>query len=169
MAYSYGFYKEDVAKYLKDNFSDMSKVLDVGAGCGTYYNYLHDYFKHIDAVEVFKPNIDNYNLEMYYDNVYNVDILDFKYNKYDYDIIIFGDVLEHLSVEDAQNVLNYALDRCEEVIVAVPYELAQGVVEDNVYEIHKQPDLTPENVLERYPNLQLLYGNELYGYYIKKK
>ena len=150
MAYSYGFYKEEVAQYLKDNFSDMSKVLDVGAGCGTYYNYLHDYFKHMDAVEVFKPNIDNYELEKYYDNVFNVNILDFKYDYYAYDIIIFGDVLEHLTVEDAQNVLNYAL-------------------EDNVYEVHKQPDLTPENVLERYPNLQLLYGNELYGYYIKKR
>jgi hypothetical protein len=32
-----------------------------------------------------------------------------------------------------------------------------------------QPDLTPENMLERYPDLELLYGNNFYGYYTNKK
>ena len=53
------------------------------------------------------------------------------------------------------------------MIVAIPYEMEQGIAEDNVYEIHKQPDLTPENVLERYPMLKLLYKNSKYGYYVK--
>ena len=119
----------------------------------------------IDAVEVFEPNIIKYKLEMKYNNVYNTDIKDFKYDFYD--IIIFGDVLEHLDVKDAQNVLKYAYSRCREMIVALPYNFEQDIVEDNVYEIHKQPDLTPENVLERYPMLKLLIGNDKYGYYVK--
>ena len=119
------------------------------------------------AVEVFKPNIDNYKLEEKYRHVYNVDIKDFKYDYYD--VIIFGDVIEHLSVEDAQKVLEYALPRCKQVIVALPYQYKQGEEYGNIYEIHKQDDLTCDIIKERYPYLKLLFGNEEYGYYIKKE
>lgn len=165
MAYSYEFYKKEIKEYLINKFDKTARILDVGAGEGTYYNLLHDHFNYIDAVEVFKPNIMNYNLKQKYHRVYNLDIKDFKYEKYD--IIIFGDIIEHLTIEEAQEVLKYANSHCKEMIVAVPYELEQGVEEDNIYEIHKQPDLTPKNVLERYPMLKLLYKNDLYGYYVK--
>lgn len=167
MAYSYKFYKEEIKEYLVSKFKGNAKVLDVGAGEGTYWNLLHEYYKTIDAVEVFKPNIENYKLKEKYHKVYNIDIKDFKYSNYD--IIIFGDIIEHLEVKEAQEVLNYAYTHCKEMIVAVPYELEQGIAEDNIYEIHKQPDLTPKNILERYPMLKLLKKNELYGYYVKKE
>ena len=166
MATSYEYFKKDIKEYLVKRFKKDAKVLDVGAGEGTYYNLLSDYFTEMEAVEVFKPNIENYDLMKKYKKVYNADIKDLKYFKYD--IIIFGDIIEHLEVNEAQEVLKYAYDRCEEMIVAVPYKLEQGIVEDNVYEIHKQADLTNEIVLERYPMLKLLYKNDEYGYYIKK-
>ena len=166
MGGSYSFFKDDVAKYLKKNFKEDSTILDVGAGCGTYYEYLHDYFKNMEAVEVFRPNIEMYDLNSKYKKVHFTDIKDFEYTYYD--IIIFGDILEHLTIEEAQKVLKYALDRCKQVIVAVPYMYPQDAIKDNVYEIHKQPDLTKENMLERYPELKLLYGCDAYGYYVKK-
>lgn len=165
MATSYSFYKQEVSDYLKGKFTENARILDVGAGEGTYYNYLGDYFKEMDAVEVFKPNIDNYDLINKYHKVYNIDIKDLEYDFYD--VIIFGDIIEHLDVNDAQNVLKYAYTRCTELIVAVPYCYPQGIEHNNIYEIHKQPDLTPENVLERYPMLKLLYKNDVYGYYVK--
>ena len=165
MATSYKFYKQSIKKYLQNRFTDNALILDVGAGEGTYYNLLHDYFKEIHAVEVFKPNIDKYKLNDKYSAVFNVDIKDFEYGFYP--IIIFGDVIEHLEVNEAQKVLKYAYDRCDEMIVAVPYEMKQGIAEENVYEIHKQDDLTPENMLERYPMLKLLHNNTKYGYYVK--
>ena len=165
MAYSYGFYKEEIKDYLLSKFKGNAKVLDVGAGCGTYWNLLHKYFATIDCVEVFKPNIDKYRLKEKYHRVYNIDIRHFKYDKYD--IIIFGDIIEHLDINEAQEVLKYAYNKCKEMIVAVPYELEQDEVEGNVYEIHKQADLTDEIMKERYPYLKLLYKNDLYGYYVK--
>lgn len=165
MAYSYSDFKEEVVSYIKDNFNPDSTILDVGAGSGTYYNYLYRDFKNIDAVEVFEPNIINFDLKNKYRNVYNTDIKDFKYDYYD--LIIFGDILEHLDIKEAQMVLKYALERCKQVIVAVPYMYKQGVEHNNVYEIHKQDDLTKENMKERYPELKLLYGNDRYGYYVK--
>lgn len=166
MARSYEYYKKDVAEYLKNRFNQDATVLDVGAGEGTYYDLIGDYFKNMDAVEVFKPNIDNFGLESKYKKVYNANICNFKYDFYD--IIIFGDIIEHLNVNEAQKVLKYAFTRCREMIVAVPYQLKQGIEEDNVYEIHIQDDLTPEIMQERYPFLKLLYGNKEYGYYVKK-
>lgn len=168
VATSYKYYKEEVKEYLKSRFNKDIKILDVGAGSGTYYELLKDYFDNMEAVEVFKPNIEKYELEKKYKKVYNVDIKDFRYPKFKYDIIIFGDIIEHLEVEEAFKVLMYAYERCKEMIVAVPYMYEQGIEEGNVYEIHKQDDLTDEVVLERYNMLKPLYKNELYGYYIKK-
>ena len=167
MAYSYEYFKENIKEYLEKNYDKGSSILDVGAGSGTYYNLLHDYFRNIDGVEVFKPNIENYELEKKYRKVYNEDIKDFRYDYYD--IIIFGDIIEHLEVEEADKVLRYALERCKEIVVALPYCYKQGIEGGNVYEIHKQDDLTPSLVLERYSYLELLYGNSKYGYYIKRK
>ena len=55
-------FKENIAQYLKSNFPETATILDVGAGAGTYYNYLKDYFVNIEAVEIFEPNIKKYNL-----------------------------------------------------------------------------------------------------------
>lgn len=165
MAFSYDFYKNEVKDYLVSKFKGNAKILDVGAGCGTYWNLLHNYFKTIDGVEVFKPNIDNYQLKNKYHKVYNIDIKGFKYDFYD--IIIFGDIIEHLDTNEAQEVLKYAYNKCKEMIVAVPYQLKQDEVDGNIYEIHKQDDLTDEIMKERYPYLILLYKNDLYGYYVK--
>lgn len=167
MATSHLIYKKEITDYLKQNFDKNATILDVGAGEGTYLNYLQDYFTNIEAVEVFKPNIDNFKLEERYNKVYNANIKDFKYDFYD--IIIFGDVIEHLEVNEAQEVLKYALNRCKEMIVAVPYLNPQGIEEDNIFEIHKQDDLTDEIMKDRYPFLKNVYKTDFYGYYIKEE
>ena len=165
MAFSYDYYKKEVKEYLVNKFDRKATILDVGAGCGTYYDLLHDYFTHIDAVEVFKNNIRRYRLHTKYRKVYAMNIIDFIYN--DYDIVIFGDIIEHLTEKEARKVLDYAYKHCKEMIVAVPYQLKQDEVDGNKYEIHIQDDLTNDIVLKRYPMLKLLYKNELYGYYVK--
>jgi hypothetical protein len=90
--------------------------------------------------------------------------LDFDISSYDY--IIMGDILEHLSALDAQNLTQKIKNNQQKCLVAVPYEYEQGEYEGNPYEIHLQPDLTPSVMSNRYPLLNLLYGNHEYGYYI---
>ena len=165
-ARSYSTFKSEIREWICENFERDASILDVGAGSGTYYNLLGDEFRNIDAVEVYAPNIKNYDLRNKYQNVYNENIVGFEYNYYD--LIIFGDILEHLTIEDAQKVLNYACDRCKDLIVAVPYLLPQEANE-NAYEKHIQDDLTPEIMEERYPCLKPLFQNSAYGYYIKKE
>ena len=167
MATSYAIYKKEITDYLKNRFDRNATILDVGAGEGTYLPFLQDYFTNIEAVEVFKPNIDNFRLGERYNRVYNVNITDFQYDYYD--IIIFGDIIEHLDVKSAKKVLKYAYNRCKEMIVAVPYLSPQGIEEENIYEIHKQDDLTDQIMKERYPYLKNVFMNDKYGYYIKEE
>jgi hypothetical protein len=80
-----------------------------------------------------------------------------------------GDILEHLTVEDAKSILHKIKVNNQGVMIAVPYLYEQGEEFGNIHETHLQPDLTPEIMLERYPDLKLIYGDENYGYYGNSK
>lgn len=158
---NWGYLGDDTKKYLCNNFDRSCKILDVGCGHGFYYKLLSDYFINFDAVEVWSPYIQEYNLEKMYDNVYNVNIMDFEFEFYD--IIIMGDVLEHLERSDAIKLLNRIKDKCKELLVIVPYYLPQDEVFGNKYEKHLQPDLDDKIMKEFFPMLELinLDGKEL--------
>lgn len=164
MPESYTNFKKDIREHIINNFGKDSTILDVGPGVGTYATLLSEY-NNIDCVEIFQPYIDRYNLSKVYRKTYNANIVDFEYENYD--IIIFGDILEHLSVPDAQKVLKYAYSRCKEIIVSVPYRYRQGIHEDNIYEIHLQDDLTPQLMHQRYPELKCVNSDNIIGFYIK--
>lgn len=156
--------KRESFEWIAKNFSKGSTCLDVGACDGKWGKLLND-FLIIDGIEIYKDNIGKHKLNDIYRKVYLGDIRNFTFNHYD--LIIFGDVLEHMSVEDAQKVLAYAWDRCRNLIVAVPYQWVNRSHYGNPWEVHIQDDLTPENVLERYPRLKPLFVYERYGYYTK--
>ena len=156
--------KRKCVEWIVRNFSKGSTALDVGACDGKWGKLLNTYLT-MDAVEIFKNNIVKHKLWNVYGTVHEADIRTFEYDYYD--LIIFGDVLEHMSVEDAQKVLEYAWPRCRNLIVAVPYQWVNQSHYGNPYEVHIQDDLTPKNVLERYPKLKPLFIYERYGYYTK--
>lgn len=164
MPYSYSYFKEEVKQHLISNFDSDIKILDVGAGSGSYGLLLNSYFKNIDALEIFSDYIHQFNLNDIYENVYESDILDFDISKYDY--LILGDIIEHLEFTDANLLLRYITNSNKKCIVAIPYLMQQGEVNGNVYEVHKQDDLTNDIFIERYPYMRLLYCNNEYGYYI---
>jgi glycosyltransferase involved in cell wall biosynthesis len=164
---SYPYFKSKLKDYLKKKYSDKISILDVGAGEGVYSNLLRDMTNVMDAVEVFPLNIEVEQLHTKYDVVYETDIVKFKYTK-KYDVIIFGDILEHLSVEDSKKVLKDALKNSKQIIIAVPYLSEQEISYGNKYEQHKQTDLTDSIFLNRYPEFETLFKNELYGYYTNK-
>lgn len=133
-------------------------VLDVGACDGKWarllWQALPDGAK-MDAVEVFKPNAAQ--VMGYYDNVYAGDILTYEYSRGRYDLVIFGDVIEHMDVKKAQVVLRYAIERTRDILVGVPFRYKQGELYGNPWERHIQDDLTAELMATRYPMLELLF------------
>ena len=164
MPYSYGYFKLEVEYHIMRNIPRDAKIIDVGAGSGTYGLMLKPHFYHLDALEIFDSYIDEFKLKDIYKNVFNGDVLDFRFKGYDYAIL--GDIIEHLSVEDADSLLTMLLHRNIKCLVAVPYMMKQAEVNGNIYEEHKQDDLTHDLFIKRYPYMGVLYRNSEYGYYI---
>jgi SAM-dependent methyltransferase len=158
---SWGYFKHQIKEYLTKNFSSDDTVLDIGCGQGDYYEMLKDHFKKIDAVEIWEPYIEEFKLKEKYQNLFNIDIMDFDFDYYD--IIIMGDILEHLSRENAVKLLNKLIHKCKQLIVVVPYLLPQETVFGNVYEKHLQPDIDDRIMETYYPMLKLheFEGKEL--------
>lgn len=164
MPTSYNFFKDDVKNHLVNNINHSSKILDVGPGCGTYGILLKPEFKNIDAVEIWEKYIDKFQLKKIYNNVYVENILNFDFSNYDY--LIIGDVLEHIDLKNAQDLVKRICLLNKKCLIAVPYMYEQGTYDGNIYETHLQPDITQENFLQRYPQLKCLFKNNFYGYYI---
>jgi autotransporter strand-loop-strand O-heptosyltransferase len=167
MPNSYSYFKSDIKQWFIDNIPTGTRILDVGPGQGTYSDLLRNLGYRMDAVEIWAPYIDQFNLRSKYDNVYVGDILTF--NVMSYDFIILGDVLEHVHTEKATDLLTHFNLIDKRFLVAVPYMMPQdGEEYGNEYETHHQADLTPDVMLERYPGLIKLYDNQWYGYYVNE-
>ena len=166
MPTSYDYGKAEVCAWIRAHFPPHSTILDVGAGNGKWRHLLPEY-ENMDAVEIFTPTAMALRA-LPYRHVFNDDIRFFDY--WAYDLIIFGDVIEHLTAEDARTVLEYAADRCLDMVVAVPWLYEQDAIYGNPYEVHLQPDLTPEIFAERYPMMEVLHDpGHGYCYYHKKE
>lgn len=162
MPYSFTYFKNEIKDWFIKNVPTSKRILDVGPGIGTYSELLRSLGYRMDAVEIYEPYIDKYELRDKYDNVFVGDITTFDIS--DYDFIILGDVLEHIPAEAAIELIRKITEK-KECLVAIPYEMEQGEHEGNVHETHHQPDLTHEVMFERYPELSCIYRNEYYGYY----
>ena len=154
--------------------SQPARILDVGAGSGTYIKALRaaglpDAVR-VDAVEVWRPYIDQFNLLSLYDDVYEQDIRQWPASAYArYDVVIFGDVLEHMSRIDAVVVWQRAADARMRVlsIPIIPYP--QGALNGNPYEVHHVEDWTHERVLETFSGITDSWTGEIEGAYISDR
>lgn len=167
-------FKDAVFNHIKFvvGFDNRFKILDVGAGYGTYARGIPDL--KMDALEVYQPYIDEYNLKNLYNNVYCGNILTFDYDGYDY--IIMGDVLEHLQKKDAIKLIEDISNKKIKLLVGVPYKMEQSSKFnfldkdwDVEFEIHHQPDLTHRIIKSRYPSLEIFLTDNRdncgYAYY----
>ena len=145
-------FKKETIQYILKNFKTDAKILDVGAGIGTYSDHLKPKgYNNIDAIEIFDNYIKDYKLEEKYNKVFNEDITKSQIDLNSYDLIIFGDIIEHITMEEALKLLN-KINQDTSVIVAVPFNAPQGEHFGNVYETHLQPDLTFKSFIENYKN-----------------
>lgn len=156
---NWGYLTNDMYDYVTKTYPQDWSVLDVGCGHGHYSKLLRPHFniKSFDGIEIWQPYIQKYNLHSLYTNIYNINVLEFDFQYYD--LIIMGDILEHLSREDASKLIKKLKDKCTELLVIVPYNLPQDICNDNLYEIHLQPDLNDSIMAEYYPDLELINHN----------
>ena len=162
---SYPLHRDLIKKYITDNFPLDTRIVDVGAGDGTYRDLLPDY--KMDAIEIFQPYCEQYKLAERYNKLFVENAKSFKFYRL-YRLIIMGDVLQTMIVEHAHKILTQVTKNNSTAIIQVPYLYEQGVCNDNVYEEHLQPDLTDEVFMERYSIFapMLLVKDDVCGVYI---
>lgn len=120
-------------------------VVDVGPGEGTYAKLMRGtrVERHADwtAIEIWAPYVEEYDLLGVYDNVIISDVRDVDIRRLpvtkDSSLIIFGDVLEHMSEDDARQLILEAKKYFRWILVSIPIIHApQGEVNGNPYEAH---------------------------------
>ena len=167
--------KIPVLKYIVENVEKNAKILDVGFGAGAYGKLLRSlYYRNIDGLDIYSDNIEEMGLDKIYDNIYIENILDFDFNYYD--LIIMGDVLEHIELESAKKLLSrFTSGKCGQLIVSVPYEYEQDELYGNKHEKHLQPEMNEIFMEKHYPCLKLIEvtnsasGHTIATYYWKKE
>ncbi|MGW2223800.1 class I SAM-dependent methyltransferase [Streptomyces formicae] len=120
-------------------------VCDVGPGEGTYAQLFRPAHKGVwwTAIEIHRPYIAKYKLKstktrVMYDEIHVEDVRDSEEHLLHRDLVIFGDVLEHVERGEAVDLLRRAeAAGAWNILVSVPIvESVQGEVDGNPHEAH---------------------------------
>lgn len=152
---------------------EVHTVLDVGPGEGTYYFALQGAdITQLDGVEIFTPYIDTYDLQGKYNRLFTGDIYDFDWENADrYDMVILGDVVEHMIEERGRKVIADAVKYAKYVVVSLPiYGYEQGPACGNEHEAHLV-QYNNESFLDVIKDYELLesFQGQVVGVYIFKE
>lgn len=119
------------------------RTLDVGAGSGAYGRMTNDVARDLRisktnvAIEAWEPYIEEWNLRKIYDEILLKDARE--HEDFNYDVVYFGDVLEHMSSRDSILLFSKAREQADIVVVSVPIvHYPQGAEHGNPYEVHVQ-------------------------------
>ena len=145
MPHSAGENKQYVKDFLLEH--RPKTIIDIGAGAMMYGNLIRETIDaHVTAIEVWQPYIDFYP----YDRVYNAVVQEDArlHNDYKADLVIAGDVLEHMAENEMKNLVDKILSQAKWLILSVPViHYPQGHIEDNPYEEHVQEDLNHDELV----------------------
>ena len=157
-----------VVNWVRNHWPTDTPILDVGAGSGKYGRLLCDTYPAMDALEVHEPYVEEFGLKKYYRHIHTVDLREFAKTllRDEYKLAIMGDVLEHLSANDGQSVVQQLVNLGLSLIVVIPYLAEQDHAIS--WEHHRQPDLTYGVMGIRYPQLVRLIDDEKKGVYADK-
>jgi len=164
MPYSSGVFDQFVIDLVLNCVEKRQKLLDVGAGAGKWGFYFREYFENVRALEPHKPYISQFKLHEVYDSISSETIQEFSFSE-SYDLVVFGDVFEHLNMLDAKALIKTLDERKQRSVFIIPYLYPQKKVYGNALEEHLQPDLTPGIMEFRYPELDLEKKNDSLGVY----
>ena len=142
-------YAEEIINRLKPK-----TVIDVGAGAGIYGEITRRASPeaHIIAIEAWQPYIDQFDLTNKYDEVINIDVRNL--DSFKADLVIFGDVIEHMSKTEALELWDRVAKEAEYAIISIPIvHWHQDAINGNPYEVHVEEDWHSEDVLESFSNI----------------
>jgi SAM-dependent methyltransferase len=123
------------------------RILDVGAGSGTYVKRYRQPGQHWTGVEIWEPYVGQFRLFELYDKLLVQDAREPIPGEFD--LAFAGDVLEHMEPHEARSLLDTLRQSCETVIVSIPIgHYPQEEYAGNPYERHVKDDWTDAQVRE---------------------
>lgn len=146
-------------------------LLDIGAGCGTYAQpWKNDPGNrpYLIGVEVFRPYVTEFALNDLYDQVIVRDIRELPLTEWPrVDVVVLGDVLEHMSEKDAIRIWHLACASANRAVyLSIPtVPCPQGPVNGNRHEEHVVNDWTHERVLDSFPLISWHWRGTIVGRY----
>lgn len=151
---------------------DPESILDVGAGFGRWGILFREFLeiwdtgkydgnwqRTIDAVEIFPGYIKDYH-KYFYNEIFVTEALEFlKSTDRQYDLINFGDVIEHLDKSEGEELIEIALTKCKFVLINIPlgkYWQQEGT-DENPYEAHKSVWYNKDFTKYKYYKIKTFY------------
>lgn len=122
------------------------RMLDIGVGSGTYAKLFPK--TKWTGIEVWEPYIDQFKLNDLYHEIILADARSARYATLGrFDVAVAGDVLEHMTAEEAVAVVEQLKIIADTVIISIPVgHHPQGEFEGNPYEAHVVDDWTDERI-----------------------
>jgi 2-polyprenyl-3-methyl-5-hydroxy-6-metoxy-1,4-benzoquinol methylase len=167
--------KKDFIRWISE-IEDITLILDVGCGEGTYPKLFKEKNLTTTAtrwygIEAWKDYISEFNLPELYNVILNQDARTLDWAKLPkFDLVIFGDVLEHMTKEESVTLVSKALDHSKFVFISIPVvHSPQGEVNGNPYEAHIKDDWTHEEVLSTFPFITKSHVAKKIGVYLLSK
>jgi len=168
--------KKEIINWCK-SLDNISTILDVGAGSGTYHKLLvakHQVFADAKwiAIEAWSAYILKYHLRDRYTSVINEDARTTNFKNIGLvDLTIMGDMLEHMTKEEAVKLVNNVAKFSRYAIISIPIiHYPQDEYEGNPFEVHIKDDWSHTEVLETFSNIQHTFqGSEIGCYLLKFK
>lgn len=155
MSYSLKSGKAETLAWFQAKEATIKTVVDIGPGSGTYIKLIREDAKCcVDAnwigVEIWKPYIEEFQLESRYNQVLNQDVRTVDWTALTPDVVIAGDVLEHMTKEDAITLVDCILQVSKMLIVSIPirYMPQDEHAYPNPHEAHVKDDWSHEEVMD---------------------
>jgi len=122
--------------------------LDLGCGSGTYAKLFPEVAW--DGVEVWEPYFEQYGLANLYNSVALEDVRKWKPTKH-WPVAILGDILEHMTADEAVKVVKKLRKCCDYLIISIPIgHYPQDEYDGNPYEKHVVDNWSDEMVREAF-------------------
>lgn len=147
--------KAETLAWFTENQKSITRILDIGSGCGTYIDLIKINNKIcVDSewigIEAWKNYITEFKLEEKYNRVINQDARTLDWNSLGkFSVVIAGDVLEHMTKEEAIILVDQALNYCDTMIISIPIiHMPQDAVNGNPFEIHVKDNWSHDEVMD---------------------
>lgn len=165
--------KAIIKDWIGEFSSDVNTVVDLGVGEGQYHWRFcrkSSILKHAKwiGIEVWKPYIELYNLKNVYDHIEQEDIRLVDYQKFgNIDLVFAGDVLEHMTKEDAVQLMTKLLANSKRIIISIPIvHYPQDEVNGNPFERHVKDDWSHQEMIDTFPQITKHWQGKVIGVYL---